>query len=134
MSKAEQAFRDAFERLKKDEPVRVPKGSVLSQNLIAKEAGTDPTALKKARFPELVSEIQRWVANYSVPKPVSARQTSLKQRTKNRTNREQINELKKQRDIVASQLVEADAKILELTQELEKLRTSPLPRNVTRLR
>ncbi|MBH3426874.1 hypothetical protein [Pseudomonas alkylphenolica] len=134
MGKAELAFREAFERLKKDEPLRVPKGSILSQNLVAKEAGTDPTALKKARYPELVIEIQSWVAHHAAPAAPSLRQAALKQREKNRTLREQIADLKIQRDIVCSKLVEADAKILELTLELEKLRSSPLPSNVTRLR
>ncbi|MQT61082.1 hypothetical protein GHO41_27495 [Pseudomonas sp. FSL R10-0399] len=62
MSKAEQGFREAFERLKKDQPIRVPQGTPLSQNLVAKEAGNDPSALKKSRFPDLVAEIQHWAA------------------------------------------------------------------------
>ncbi|WLG56707.1 hypothetical protein PSH77_29345 [Pseudomonas extremorientalis] len=134
MGKAEQAFRDAFERLKKDAPIRIAKGLTLSQNLVAKEAGTDPSALKKARFPSLVAEIQRWVANSEKPAPASKRQSELRQREKNRSLRDQINDLKIQRDAVCSRLLEADAKILELTLELEKFRASPLPRNVTRLR
>jgi hypothetical protein len=134
MGKAEQAFRDAFERLKKDAPIRIAKGLTLSQNLVAKEAGTDPSALKKARFPSLVAEIQRWVANSEKAAPASKRQSELRQREKNRSLREQINDLKIQRDAVCSRLLEADAKILELTLELEKFRASPLPRNVTRLR
>lgn len=134
MGKAEQAFRDAFERLKKDAPIRVAKGLTLSQNLVAKEAGTDPSALKKARFPNLVAEIQRWVATSEKPATVSKRQSELRQREKNRSLRDQINDLKTQRDAVCSLLLEADAKILELTLELEKFRASPLPRNVTRLR
>ncbi|RVU53540.1 hypothetical protein EOL67_01340 [Pseudomonas syringae pv. syringae] len=134
MGKAEQAFRDAFERLKKDAPIRIAKGLTLSQNLVAKEAGTDPSALKKARFPSLVAEIQRWVANNEKPAKASKRQSELRQREKNRSLRDQINDLKRQRDAVCSRLLEADAKILELTLELEKFRASPLPRNVTRLR
>lgn len=134
MGKAEQAFRDAFERLKKDAPIRIAKGLTLSQNLVAKEAGTDPSALKKARFPSLVAEIQRWVANNEKPATASKRQSELRQREKNRSLRDQINDLKTQRDAVCSRLLEADAKILELTLELEKFRASPLPRNVTRLR
>lgn len=134
MGKAEQAFRDAFERLKKDAPIRIAKGLTLSQNLVAKEAGTDPSALKKARFPSLVAEIQRWVANSEKPAPASKRQSELRQHEKNRSLRDQINDLKIQRDAICSRLLEADAKILELTLELEKFRASPLPRNVTRLR
>ncbi|MBU0524285.1 MAG: hypothetical protein KKC24_15790 [Gammaproteobacteria bacterium] len=134
MSKAEEAFREAFERLKKNEPIRVAKGSIISQNLIAKEAGTDPTALKKARFPSLIAEIQHWISANALPAKVSTRQKNINQRAKNRTFRDQLEEIKKQRDLIASQLVEADAKILELTLELERYRSSVLPPNVTRLR
>lgn len=134
MSKAEQAFRDAFERLKINAPLRVAKDSMLSQNLVAKEAGTDPSALKKARFPSLVAEIQRWVSASEKPVTASKRQAELRQREKNRSLRDQINDLKAQRDAVSSRLLEADAKILELTLELERYRASPLPRNVKRLR
>ncbi|WP_296130415.1 hypothetical protein [Pseudomonas sp. Ga0074129] len=134
MSRAEQSFRDAFSRLKNDSPLVLPKGSPVTQNNIAKEAGTDPTALKKARFPELVAEIQHWVSQNNQPKPVSARQLSVKERAKNRSYREHIADLTMQRDAIASQLLEADAKILELTAELDKLRRKPLPPNVKRIR
>lgn len=134
MSKAEQGFREAFERLKNNQPVRVPQGMPLSQNLVAKEAGNDPSALKKSRFPALVAEIQHWVSNNATQRVESHRQADIKKRQKNRSYRQRIEELKKQRDSVASLLLEADVKILELTQELENLRSSPLPRNVTRLR
>ncbi|HDS1800402.1 TPA: hypothetical protein QEM76_003595 [Pseudomonas putida] len=134
MSKAEQGFREAFERLKRGQPLRVPQGLPLSQNLVAKEAGNDPSALKKARFPSLVAEIQHWVNNNAPQKEESNRQAAKKKRQQNRSYRERIEELKVQRDSLASLLLEADAKILELTQELANLRASPLPQNVTRLR
>ncbi|MGA4456231.1 hypothetical protein [Pseudomonas fortuita] len=134
MSKAEQGFREAFERLKRGQPLRVPQGLPLSQNLVAKEAGNDPSALKKARFPSLVAEIQHWVSNNAPQKEESNRQAAKKKRQQNRSYRERIEELKVQRDSLASLLLEADAKILELTQELANLRASPLPQNVTRLR
>nr|WP_302685079.1 hypothetical protein [Pseudomonas syringae]UVN17909.1 hypothetical protein pPsy0479a_00077 [Pseudomonas syringae] len=58
---AEGSFRSAFERLKTDNPSILAKGTPVSQNNVAREAGLDPSALKKARFPELVSEIQQWI-------------------------------------------------------------------------
>ena len=61
ISKAELKFRDAFERLKQDKPDILAKGTPLSQNNVAKEAGVDPSALRRTRFPELVSEIQDWI-------------------------------------------------------------------------
>lgn len=48
MSTAEEIFKQAFDRLKKNVPINVPNGTKVSQNNIAKEAGKHPTALKKA--------------------------------------------------------------------------------------
>jgi len=44
-------YRAAFERLKNNKPERLPKGTPVSQNNVAKEAGSDPSALKKRAFP-----------------------------------------------------------------------------------
>lgn len=57
---AEDRFRAAFERLKSDTPIHIARGSALTQNNIAREAGLDPSALKKSRFPELIQDIQNW--------------------------------------------------------------------------
>lgn len=57
-SAAEKNFRMAFERLKSGKTTRLPEGAQISQNNVAREAGYDPSALKKARFPTLVYEIQ----------------------------------------------------------------------------
>lgn len=64
ISAAEQ-YRAAFERLKNNKPERLPKGTLVSQNNVAKEAGSDPSALKKTRFPLLIAEIQMYVESYS---------------------------------------------------------------------
>lgn len=45
---AEANFREAVERLKVDAGKLLPMGTPVSQNNVAKEAGCDPTALKKA--------------------------------------------------------------------------------------
>ena len=58
MSNAEQLYRDAFLRLKQGKPLRLKKGAPVTQNNVAKEAGRDPSALKKSRFPELIREIK----------------------------------------------------------------------------
>ena len=60
MSAVEQ-YNAAFERLKHNRPERLPKGALVSQNNVAKEAGSDPSALKKSRFPLLIAEIQKYV-------------------------------------------------------------------------
>lgn len=62
---AEQRFREAFERLKSGCPELLPPGSLVSQNNVALEAGCTPSALRKERFPTLVSDIQRHLAKGS---------------------------------------------------------------------
>lgn len=115
---AEQRFRDAFKRLKLGVPEVLPRGTLVSQNNVAKEAGCDPSALRKTRFPLLVMAIQEWVESHKGEQPPSERQSLLKQRRKNRDTRETIADLKKQRDVVAGLLADADLRIVELTDKL----------------
>lgn len=58
---AETVFREAFERLKANNPIHLKKGSLVSQNNVAKEAGRDPSGLRGERYPELIQEIQGYV-------------------------------------------------------------------------
>ena len=115
---AEANFRAAFERLKIGSPKVLPPGTPVSQNNVAKEAGCDPSALRKARFPSLVAEIQNYLATHAGERPESERQKLLKQRQHSRNERETIADLKKQRDAVAGLLVEANAQIAILTRRL----------------
>ncbi|PLK49329.1 hypothetical protein [Uliginosibacterium sp. TH139] len=108
----------AFERLKFGVPRVLPKGTSVSQNNVAKEAGCDPSALRKARFPLLVLEIQEWIEANQRPPADSARQRSLKDRRKNRDKRELIADLKRQRDSAASLLADANLRIVELTEQV----------------
>lgn len=132
--KAETAFREAFERLKRDKPKLLPKGTRVSQNNIAREAGLDPSALKKARFPTLIEEIQRWLQEHGDQLKSAPSRTIYAQRNRNRTLKEQIEALKEQRDMALAQLVDADARILELTMENERLRAQQKTSNVTTLK
>lgn len=119
---AEQRFRAAFERLKFNIPQVLPKGTQVSQNSVAKEAGCDPSALKKARFPLLVLEIQDWVEAHKSKEP-SGRQLAAAHRAKNRTARELIADLKVQRDKAVGLLADADMRIVELTERLAEVET-----------
>lgn len=123
MSNAEQIYRDAFNRLKKNKPIRLPKGTPVSQNNVAKEADRDPSALKKTRFPLLIYEIQEWVKRFGHKKPQSPRQSALASRKRNRDLRSRIEKLKAERDKALSLLVQADDKILELTMENVRLKS-----------
>lgn len=123
ISKAELKFRGAFERLKAGKPNILPKGTTLSQNNVAKEAGVDPSALRRARFPELVSEIQDWIEVHKGEQAQkSPRQMMLAQRSRNRSLRERIEALELQRDDALSRLVDTQARIVDLTLENERLR------------
>ena len=115
---AEANFREAFERLKIGAPKILSASAQVSQNNVAKEAGCDPSALRKSRFPSLVAEIQNYVATHDGECPESERQKLLKQRKRSRTARETIADLKKQRDAAAGLLVEANAQIAILTRRL----------------
>lgn len=134
VGRAEKAFRAAFERLKCGKPDRLPKGTLVSQNNVAREAGCDSTALRKARFPSLVAEIQQWIADHPSGAPPSQRQKLLAQRGKNRSQKEKAEAMKLQRDRALSLLGEADAKILDLTIEITRLRAQVPPTNVAPIR
>lgn len=120
---AEANFREAFERLKVGAPRVLPLGTPLSQNNVAKEAGCDPSALRKSRFPGLVAEIQSYLASHGGERTPSERQRLLKQRQRSRDAQETIQDLKAQRDAAASLLVESTAQIGLLTRKVRDLET-----------
>jgi len=66
---AERRFREAFERLKAGEPLRLDKDTEVTQNNVAKEAGTDPSALRRSRYPALVADIQAYRSSRRGPRP-----------------------------------------------------------------
>ncbi|HEY9134404.1 hypothetical protein [Providencia stuartii] len=131
ISKAELKFREAFERLKAGKPDILPKGTPLSQNNVAKEAGVDPSALRRARFPELVADIQAWIENHKDEEPQkSPRQMMLAQRSRNRDLQEKVKALEEQRDKALGQLLDAQYQILELTLENQRLQAQLPTSNV----
>lgn len=134
VGRAEAAFRSAFERLRTNKPNLMSKGTQVTQNNVAREAGLDPSALKKARFPHLVAEIQAWVENSAETTTRSQRQTVIAQRTRSRELRVRLEAMKTQRDHALALLVEADARILELIAENTRLKATLPPTNVTMIR
>jgi hypothetical protein len=123
---AEQNFRDAFDRLKRGKPQRMPLGIPVSQNNVAKEAGKDPSALKKARYPALVDEIQQWVAQHGADRPLSRRQQAIARRKSRAAMQARQNELVTQRDLALSMLVASDDQLLHLLKEVERGRESTI--------
>lgn len=114
-------YRDAFERLKLNRPQLLPKGTPVTQNNVAKEAGSDPSALKKSRFPSLIAEIKTYVEQHAEERLPSLNQVNLLARQKSRALRDRIKQVARQRDQLASLLSEADAKIIELYDRIAEL-------------
>ena len=119
---AEERLRDAFERLKLGLPVTLPKGTRVTQNNVAKEAGNDPSALRKSRYPLLVMDIQEYVEANKDRELVSAQQKALKKKRKNRDAKEVIADLKQQRDKAIDRIMYANLRILELSETVDDLR------------
>ena len=131
---AEKAFREAFIRLKEGKPERLSKNARVSQNNEAKEAGCDPSALRKTRYPELIAEIQRWLIENPSILPASPRQAMLAQRRRNLSLKDKLQTLTSERDHALSLLVEADARIVELTLENSELKARLPDLGVTHIR
>lgn len=134
IGRAEAGFRAAFERLKRGTPNIVPAKTPVSQNNVAKEAGRDPSALKKNRYPELIRDIQQWIAQHSKTPSRSAHRATLAARRRNRSLKDKMDLLQAERDIALSLLVEADARILDLTTENARLKALVEPARVTSIR
>lgn len=112
VGEAEKDLRKAFDRLKANNPINVPKGTKVSQNNVAREAGKHPTALKKDRYPLLVLEIQDYLKQQEIDKDVLEKK---KQMRKQRTLKQQLADCKKQRDRLSS-ICEAQYQYIEQLQ------------------
>jgi Mg2+/citrate symporter len=130
---AEERFRAAFERLKIDAPIVLPKGTPVSQNNVAKEAGTDPTALRKARYPSLIRDIQAWVETAALQQAKSKKRQARQNQNKESLT-ERVKTLTQQRDQAQSEALSLYRLVLELSVEkvklqsqLDELRPQPTP-------
>lgn len=122
--RAEIRFLEAFARLKVGKPELLPKGTPVTQNNVAKEAGVNPSALRRSRYPDLVDKIQSWIdENKDNSFQQSTRQKSLAKTAKNRSLKQQLDDMKAQNDIALSKLMEAERMIIELTLENERLKS-----------
>ena len=117
---AEMRFRQAFERIKNGEPKVVERGAAVTQNNVAREAGCDPSALKKSRFPALVREVQAYVDLHTADR-LSQRQANIKLRSSRRSLQERLDDTLRQRDMAQSLLASANRRIVELTQQVHSL-------------
>lgn len=123
---AEKAFRDSFDRLKRGKPTNLPAGTPVTQNNVAKEAGRDPSALRKSRYPRLIREIQKWIEdNGNAPRKRSSYASLIKgARDKNRELKMRIEELTQQRDKAMARLVIAEESILDLHLQIQRYKAT----------
>jgi chromosome segregation ATPase len=120
-SGAEGAFREAFERLKAGRPVVLKAGAGVSQNNVAKEAGRDPSALRKSRYLSLVLDIQAY-AEATRQKEESANQRRRNAREAQRSLEARLRDLVAQRDDAQSQLLSARRALVDLLLENQSLK------------
>ena len=117
---AEQRFRQAFERLKANTPTVLQRGSSVTQNNVARESGCDPSALRKARFPALIREIQAFLELHRDDTP-SKRQKTLKKIKAKRSLEDRLVDANRQRDAAQSLLASAERRIIELYEKVQSL-------------
>lgn len=117
---AEGRFRCAFERLKAGEPKVLELGTLVSQNNVAREAGCDPSALKKARFPELVREIKAYCELHKKFQNSILKNTKGHRAT-NRSIQSRLEDALRQRDQAQSIMTSANIRIVELVEEVKSL-------------
>lgn len=130
---AESRFRAAFERLKEGKPLIVPYETPVSQNNVSKEAGADPSALRKSRYPALIREIQAYVEIADATE-LKSKERRVRQQQAKESTAHQILTLTRQRDLAQSELVSIQIMILEVLQEnamlktvIDELRPPPTP-------
>ena len=113
----------------------MPKGTRVSQNNVAKETGVDPSALRRSRFPKLVQDIQQWIeVNGGDDGAKSPRQRILAARSQNRGLRERLDEAEAKAAKATAKLILAEARIVELTIENQRLQALLPSANVTPIR
>lgn len=125
---AEELFREAFERLKRNKPIILPKGTPLSQNNVAKEAGRDPSALKKNRYPLLVLEIQEFLALQESQKKEKKQQKD----NRKRKLQEKLKDCQNQRDRLVSIVDAQQSLIEELQDKIQELETGKVSKITTK--
>jgi hypothetical protein len=119
---AEDSFRGAFDRLKRGKTTILPSGSPVTQNNVAREAGRDPSALKKDRYPLLVLEIQAYIASKSEQTKAGKRTTD----NRARTDKKRLTDYRKQIDRLSSIVAAQDSTIEGLLDEIERLESGKI--------
>lgn len=117
---AEIQFQKAFERLQAGDTCVLPAGSLVTQNNVAREAGRDPSALRKSRYPNLIREIQDWVSSGSsrLEATPGLHDSQLDSKLTDALLRAEA--LHVERDLLLSKLLVANERILLLTSKIKE--------------
>lgn len=117
-------FTEAFERLKANKPIVLPIDTPVSQNNVAREAGRDPSALKKDRYPILIEEIQAFVRVRQEQDDKQKTRRDNRTRTTQQKLKDRQAQVEKLTSIVAAQ----DNYIAQLLDEIEELKARKVNR------
>lgn len=126
MGKAELDFSTAFERLKCGNTLILPPGSPVSQNNVAREAGKDPSALRKSRYPKLIADIQAWIVVHASTKTGTSTKVVITDAKDPHLESQladamlQLHALREERDLLLSKLLIANDRILLLTSKIKE--------------
>ncbi|EOG3619010.1 hypothetical protein G7017_11040 [Pseudomonas fulva] len=120
---AEEEYRKAFKRIIEGKPIRISKHAKLTLANIAREAGNDPSALKKSRYPTFIAEVEEYNSSPSPTVKRSDRSLTAQltaARAENNALRERCTELAAERDIAHSKVLNLQLALIEKCQELEE--------------
>ncbi|MBC3421864.1 MULTISPECIES: hypothetical protein [Pseudomonas] len=121
---AEDEYRKAFKRLVEGKALRIDKKSATTLANIAREAGRDPSALKRSRYPTFVSEVE--FHNENVGSTLERRDRSLSAqlasaRAENKSLRARCLGLSAERDAAQSKVLNLQQVLVEKSFQLEGL-------------
>lgn len=128
---AEIEYRKAFRRVIEGKALRVDKMASPNLASIAREAGKDPSALKKSRYPIFISEVESFNNNVSsagerIDRSLSAQLKSA--RSENKKLRECYEQLTIERDESHSRVLNLQLALVEMSFMVDGLEK---PSNIT---
>jgi hypothetical protein len=120
---AEVEYRKAFKRIIEGKAIRIDKTASPTLANIAREAGKDPSALKKSRYPGFIGEVESFnqVASSVREEADRSLTAQLKSaRQENKRLREDYELLSIERDQCHSRVLNLQQAIVELSFEIER--------------
>jgi len=120
---AEEEYRKAFKRIVEGRPIRISKHAKLTLANVAREAGKDPSALKKSRYPTFIAEVEEYNRSPSATvkradRSLTAQLTAA--RAENNALRARCTELAAERDMAHSKVLNLQQAFIEKCLELEE--------------